>query len=101
MSSIILPPANIFVFIPIFITDQSKRHLDALAALFLKLDHAACRNCAKTWETFADTLQLYFTTNNKDSLEELWDERADWWPGFHFRQDQVPDKGCVSELELT
>ena len=89
----------LFYFIPTFIADQSKGHFDALAALFLKLDHAACRNCAKTWETFADTLKLYFTTRKEDSLGELWDERADWWPGFHFRQDQVPDKGHVSVLE--
>ena len=32
-------------------------------------------------------------------MGELWDERADWWSGFHFRQGQVPDKRHVSELE--
>lgn len=29
----------------------------------------------------------------------LWDERADWWPLFHFRSDLVPKKDHVSELE--
>ena len=29
----------------------------------------------------------------------LWDERADWWPLFHFRSDLVPKKDDVSELE--
>ena len=32
-------------------------------------------------------------------MGELWDERAHWWSGFHFRQGQVPDKRHVSELE--
>lgn len=29
----------------------------------------------------------------------LWDERADWWPLFHFRSDLVPKKDHVSEIE--
>lgn len=82
-----------------FTADQSKGLLDALAALFVKLDHAACRHCVETWQTFADTLQQHFTKHGKNSLGQLWDERADWWPQFHFRRDLVPDKEHVSELE--
>ncbi|XP_068707113.1 TATA box-binding protein-associated factor RNA polymerase I subunit A-like isoform X2 [Montipora foliosa] len=89
-----------YVQLRIHQSDQPKGLLDALASLFLKLDHAACRNCAKTWKTFADTLQSYFTTEqHKNSLHELWDERGDWWPRFHFRPDQVPDIASTSELE--
>jgi len=79
--------------------DQSKGVLDALGALFVKLDHAACQQGVKTWETFADTLRQYSTTHDKKSLGELWDERADWWPQFHFRGDLVPKKDHVTELE--
>ena len=84
--------------ISFFTADQLKGLLDALAVLFLKLDHASSQKCVKTWESFAETLQQYFTTQNENSFGELWGARADWWPRFHFRRDQVPDKDHVSEL---
>ncbi|KAK2551447.1 TATA box-binding protein-associated factor RNA polymerase I subunit A, partial [Acropora cervicornis] len=80
--------------------EQPKGLLDALASLFLKLDHAACQRCEKTWKLFADTLKVYLTTGDyKKGLDELWDKRLDWWPPFHFRPDQVPDRASASELE--
>ncbi|XP_074607049.1 TATA box-binding protein-associated factor RNA polymerase I subunit A-like [Acropora palmata] len=80
--------------------EQPKGLLDALASLFLKLDHAACQRCEKTWKLFADTLRVYLTTGDyKKGLDELWDKRLDWWPPFHFRPDQVPDRASASELE--
>ena len=84
----------------LFIAEQPKGLLDALASLFLKLDHAACQRCEKTWKLFADTLKVYLTIgHDKKGLDELWDKRLDWWPRFHFRPDQVPDRDSASELE--
>jgi len=80
-------------------TDESKRLLDILSAVFIKLDHAACRHCLTAWETLAHTLQQFCTAHDRSKLSMLWDERADWWPLFHFRSDLVPKKDHVSELE--
>ena len=68
---------DVFLF---YSTDQSKGLLDALAAFFIKLDHAASRQCIKDWETFSDTLRMYFATHEKNSLGELWNDRSDWYP---------------------
>lgn len=84
----------------LFIAEQPKGLLDALASLFLKLDYGACQRCEKTWKLFADTLKVYLTTgHDKNGLDELWDKRLDWWPRFHFRPNQVPDRASASELE--
>jgi len=80
-------------------TDESKGLLDILSAVFIKLDHADCRQCLTAWETLAHTLKQFCTEHGKGNLSILWDERADWWPLFHFRSDLVPKKDHVSELE--
>lgn len=81
------------------LADQSKGLLDAVAAFFIKLDHAACQQSIKDWEAFAETLRIYFATHEKNSLGELWNDRSDWWPQYHFRQDLVPSKDHVSETD--
>ena len=88
-----------YPFSPFFAADQSKGLCDALAALFIKLDHAACRQSIKDWQKFADILSMYFAAYDRDSLGEVWDERADWWPQYHFRQDLVPAKDHVTKIE--
>ncbi|XP_078382190.1 LOW QUALITY PROTEIN: TATA box-binding protein-associated factor RNA polymerase I subunit A-like [Oculina patagonica] len=80
-------------------TDESKGLLDTLGALFIKLDHAACRQNLTAWETLAVTLKEFCTTHGKKNLSVLWDERADWWPQFHFRLDLMPNKNNVSAQE--
>lgn len=42
---------------------------------------------------------MYFATHEKNSLGELWNDRFDWWPQYHFRQDLVPSKDQVSETD--
>lgn len=88
-----------FLILFFFAVDESKGLLDTLGALFIKLDHAACRQSLAAWKTLAVTLQQFCTTHGKSNLSVLWDERADWWPRFHFRSDLVPNKNHVSELE--
>ena len=83
----------------LFVADQSKGLLDILGALFIKLDHAACQHCVTTWEELANALNQFCTAHDQSDLKVLWDERADWWPQFHFRLDLVPNKDHVSELE--
>ena len=42
---------------------------------------------------------MYFATHEKNSLGELWNDRSDWWPQYHFRQDLVPSKDQLSETD--
>ena len=92
-------PCSSWFFFSFFAVDESKGLLDTLGALFVKLDHAACRQSITAWESLAVTLQQFCTTHGKGNLSVVWDERADWWPQFHFRPDLVPNKDHVTELE--
>ena len=83
----------------LLLADESKGLLDILSAVFIKLDHAACRQCLTAWETLSHTLQQFCPAHGRNNLSVLWDERADWWPLFHFRSDLVPKKDHVSEQE--
>ena len=99
LSRINHPITHPFFFFRFPLADESKGLLDILSALLIKLDHAACRQCLTSWETLALTLQQFCTAHGRSNLSVLWDERADWWPLFHFRSDLVPIKDHVSELE--
>jgi len=90
---------SIFILFLLLPADEWKGLLDILGAVFIKLDHAACRQCLSAWENLALTLQQFCTTHDRSKLSVLWDERADWWPLFHFRSDLVPKKDHASELE--
>ena len=90
---------NCFFFVLCFFTDQSNGLVDILGALFVKLDHAACQFCVTAWKKLAAALTQFCAAHDTRELKIFWDERADWWPQFHFRLSLVPNKNYVSELE--
>ena len=58
--------------------------------LFTKLDYHSSKDSLEDWKALADCLNLCYhdDIHNKDiddMLEECWDERSDWWPGYHFK----------------
>ena len=83
----------------VFFTYQSNGLVDILGALFVKLDHAACQFCVTAWRKLAAALTQFCAAHDTRELKIFWDERADWWPQFHFRISLVPNKNHVSELE--
>ena len=90
---------NCFFLCSVFFTDQSNGLVDILGALFVKLDHAACQFCVTAWKKLAAALTQFCAAHDTRELKIFWDERADWWPQFHFRLSLVPNKNYVSELE--
>ena len=51
------------------------------------------------WRKLAAALTQFCAAHDTRELKIFWDERADWWPQFHFRLSLVPNKDHVSELE--
>ncbi|XP_031569735.1 TATA box-binding protein-associated factor RNA polymerase I subunit A-like, partial [Actinia tenebrosa] len=77
------------------------RHLHIL---FNKLDHYACRNSLNGWTALAQILKLCYhgKTINKDfehTIKECWEERADWWPQYHFQEQQLLTMDSTNEYD--
>ena len=94
----VVPYQSALITFTVVADDSFKMH-DALEALFIKLDHAACCQNTQDWEMLASLLWQTISVHGKSSLNELWSERADWWPSFHFRADLVPIKCSVTDQE--
>jgi len=63
--------------------------LNLVKILFDKLDYHSSKDSLQDWKALADSLDVCFHDNvyGKDianKLKEYWDERSDWWPGYHF-----------------
>ena len=86
-------------FVLCFFTDQSNGLVNILGALFVKHDHAAYLFFVTAWRKLAAALTQFCAAHDTRELKIFWDERADWWPQFHFRLSLVPNKDHVSELE--
>jgi hypothetical protein len=68
-----------------------------LCVLFNKLDHFSCRKSLDDWKALADLLNTCYLENPVDknidkTIKDCWEERADWWPQYHFQEHQLSTK---------
>uniref|UniRef100_T1J0X9 Uncharacterized protein n=1 Tax=Strigamia maritima TaxID=126957 RepID=T1J0X9_STRMM len=70
-----------------------------LESYFNMIDHPQWRNDATAWKTFANRILHFCKKPDKSEvsklakkLGELWRDRSDWWPDFHFVKSEVKIK---------
>ena len=77
----------------------TRRHFRSAFCQACQFCHSACQFCVTVWRKLAAALTQFCAAHDTRELKIFWDERADWWPQFHFSLSLVPNKDHVSELE--
>lgn len=83
---------------------DTKNISQQLYILFNKLDHYSCRNSLDEWKALAEILNLCYHGNtiNKEidqTIKDCWEERADWWPQYHFQEQKLMRLDSTNEYE--
>uniref|UniRef100_A0A8D1Q6D5 TATA-box binding protein associated factor, RNA polymerase I subunit A n=1 Tax=Sus scrofa TaxID=9823 RepID=A0A8D1Q6D5_PIG len=77
----------------------------ALEVLFGILDFAGCTKNITAWKYLAKYLRQTLMGNHLAWVQEQWNSRKNWWPGFHFsyfwaRNDWKDDNALACEKAL-
>ncbi|KAK3713309.1 hypothetical protein QZH41_009032, partial [Actinostola sp. cb2023] len=88
------------------ISDYNKNICTLFGLLFSKLDYHSCKTSLVDWKALAHILHICNHDNpiNKgidDKVKACWDERADWWPDYHFSVAMVTTSLSSHDFNVT
>nr|XP_008266616.2 TATA box-binding protein-associated factor RNA polymerase I subunit A isoform X1 [Oryctolagus cuniculus]XP_008266618.2 TATA box-binding protein-associated factor RNA polymerase I subunit A isoform X1 [Oryctolagus cuniculus]XP_051677312.1 TATA box-binding protein-associated factor RNA polymerase I subunit A isoform X1 [Oryctolagus cuniculus] len=65
-------------------SEKEEHHKLGLEVLFGVLDFAGCTKNVTAWKYLAKYLKQILIQNHLAWVQEEWNSRKNWWPGFHF-----------------
>ncbi|XP_005866566.1 PREDICTED: TATA box-binding protein-associated factor RNA polymerase I subunit A [Myotis brandtii] len=83
-------------------SDKEEHHKLGLEVLFGVLDFAGCTKNMTAWQYLAKYLRQILMGSHLAWVQEEWNSRKNWWPGFHFssfwaKSDWKEDKALAYE----
>lgn len=83
-------------------SDKEEHHKLGLEVLFGALDFAGCTKNLTAWQYLAKYLRQILMGSHLAWVQEEWNSRKNWWPGFHFssfwaKSDWKEDKALAYE----
>ncbi|XP_015417829.1 PREDICTED: TATA box-binding protein-associated factor RNA polymerase I subunit A [Myotis davidii] len=83
-------------------SDKEEHHKLGLEVLFGVLDFAGCTKNLTAWQYLAKYLRQILMGSHLAWVQDEWNSRKNWWPGFHFssfwaKSDWKEDKALAYE----
>ena len=87
-----------------FLQQIPKASAKSCASFSINWDHYSCRNSFNEWKALAKILDTSYYENaiNEDvdqTIRDCWEERADWWPQYHFQEKQLLKISSFTECD--